>query len=252
MGIVVQEVVIDCADPAALARFWAGVLGVRWAAMDERWAVVDASPLMLAFQRVPEPKPASKNRLHLDIRVRDAALATARATRLGAHRTDGGELDPHGEGYLVLRDPEQNEFCFVVDETGGWTDTMRRALEAGTAPRHVWHLATVAAWREGLAAGSYRMSTAGGLSVDDIGFVHTSYPHQLPAVARAHYRDLAGELCVLVLDVDTIEADGFTVREEDDGDGECHPHVYGAIDPAWVVDVRPAAFDATGHLVVLD
>ena len=40
------------------------------------------------------------------------------------------ELDADGNGYTVLRDPEGNEFCFVVDEAGRWADTLRRALES--------------------------------------------------------------------------------------------------------------------------
>jgi len=52
----VQEVVIDCADPAGLATFWAQVLQSRWGLVNEDWAVVDAKPVLICFQRVPEPK----------------------------------------------------------------------------------------------------------------------------------------------------------------------------------------------------
>lgn len=251
MGIRFQEVVVDCADPAALARFWAAILGVRWAALDEGWAVVDADPLLLAFQKVPEPKTSPKNRLHLDVRVRDARHAVARAERLGATRTGQQELDPHGEGYVVLRDPEANELCFVVDEQESWSGTIARVLASAPAPRHVWHLATVADWQAALDTGRYAGSTRGA-TFEQVGFVHTSHPRQLPAVARAVYQGVTEAVCVLVLDLDTIEADGVRVVEEDGGDGELYPHVYAPLDPAWVVDVRPAAFDATGHLVVLD
>ena len=80
----VQEVVIDCADPAGLATFWAQVLQSRWGLVNEDWAVVDAKPVLICFQRVPEPKSSPKNRLHLDIQVPDAAAAVAHAERLGA------------------------------------------------------------------------------------------------------------------------------------------------------------------------
>ncbi|MCL3859645.1 VOC family protein [Actinotalea sp. K2] len=130
MGARVQEVVIDCADPAGLAGFWAQVLEARWASVDEGWAVVDADPILIAFQRVPEAKQSPKNRLHLDVRVDAAPEAVARAEALGARRTGQSELSTTGDGYVVLQDPEGNEFCFVVDEGGTWTSTMRAALDA--------------------------------------------------------------------------------------------------------------------------
>ncbi len=137
MSTRLQEVVVDCADPAGLAAFWGQVLDARWAPVDEYWAVVDADPLLVAFQRVPEPKQSPKNRLHLDVRVPDADAAVARAVGLGARLTGVRELAPDGNGFVVLRDPEDNEFCFVVDEDGAWAAAMRAALDAaGTVPGH--------------------------------------------------------------------------------------------------------------------
>jgi hypothetical protein len=126
----VQEVVIDCADPAGQATFWAQLLQSRWGLVNDDWAVVDAKPVLICFQRVPEPKSSPKNRLHLDIQVPDAAAAVGHAQRLRALLTGSSELDADGNGYTVLRDPEGNEFCFVVDAAGYWADTLRRALES--------------------------------------------------------------------------------------------------------------------------
>ena len=126
----VQEVVIDCADPAGLATFWAQLLQSRWGLVNDDWAVVDAKPVLICFQRVPEPKSSPNNRLHLDIQVSDAAAAVGHAQRLGALLTGSSELDADGNGYTVLRDPEGNEFCFVVDAAGHWADTLHRALES--------------------------------------------------------------------------------------------------------------------------
>jgi predicted enzyme related to lactoylglutathione lyase len=128
MGVRIQEVVIDCADPAALAAFWAQVLQARWGVVDEGIAVVDADPVPIAFQKVPEPKQSPKNRLHLDVQVAAAPEAVARAEALGARRTGQASLGGNGDGYVVLQDPEGNEFCFVVDEGGGWMSTLRAAL----------------------------------------------------------------------------------------------------------------------------
>jgi predicted enzyme related to lactoylglutathione lyase len=129
MGVRIQEVVIDCADPAGLARFWAQVLETRWGMFDESWGVVDAEPVALCFQKVPEPKQSPKNRVHIDVEVADAAAAVERARALGATTTGHSELGEDGNGYVVLQDPEGNEFCFVVDAGGGWARGLRAALD---------------------------------------------------------------------------------------------------------------------------
>lgn len=128
MNVRIQEVVVDCADPAALAKFWSAVLEVRWALRGESWAVVDAEPVLLAFQRVPEPKSSPKNRLHFDIQVPDAAAAVERAIGLGARVIRAAQLGADGDGFVVLTDPEGNEFCFVVDNSGEWASETREAL----------------------------------------------------------------------------------------------------------------------------
>ncbi|MEU6204224.1 VOC family protein [Micromonospora musae] len=138
------QITFDCADPAALAAFWAEALGYRvqeppagfesWEQALEAMGVPperrnDASALVdpegaaprLFFQRVPERKQA-KNRVHLDVRAapglegeaRMAALEAA-AERLvshGATRLERHEpAPPLGAGHIVLADPEGNEFC---------------------------------------------------------------------------------------------------------------------------------------------
>jgi catechol 2,3-dioxygenase-like lactoylglutathione lyase family enzyme len=138
------QVTFDCADPAALAAFWAEALGHRlqdpppgfesWEqALDamgvpperrnDASAVVDpegAGP-RLFFQRVPEPKQV-KNRVHLDVRAAPGLAGDARmealeaeAERLishGATRLERFEpAPPLGAGHIVMADPEGNEFC---------------------------------------------------------------------------------------------------------------------------------------------
>ena len=73
MTVSVVGLSIDCADAAALARFWSEVLGrpVNPGA-DAGHAAIDvtdpASGPQLSFQKVPEPKTV-KNRMHLDLRT---------------------------------------------------------------------------------------------------------------------------------------------------------------------------------------
>lgn len=108
----IDEVVVDCADPARLARFWAGVLGGEPVGRSDAWHHLDPPGwTRLAFQRVPEPKQG-KNRLHLDVLVDDLAAATHAAERLGATRVGDVVHDTAGS-FQVLLDPEGNEWCVV-------------------------------------------------------------------------------------------------------------------------------------------
>ncbi|MEV2200026.1 VOC family protein [Streptomyces fradiae] len=112
MRATVSELVVDCADPAALVRFWAALLGGEPVDRDAGWSYVEPPGFVrLAFQRVPEGK-AVKNRLHLDLAGGDVAAAADGAVALGAVRVGGPVRDPQG-AFQVMRDPEGNEFCFV-------------------------------------------------------------------------------------------------------------------------------------------
>jgi hypothetical protein len=137
------QVVFDAADPPKLAAFWGEAIGYveedppdgfeSW----EAWAVANDLPRedwdryasrvdpdgagpRLFFQRVPEPKTA-KNRVHLDLDVsggrgtppedrrRRVADAVERAVTAGATRVKA--YDEAGQHWVVLQDPEGNEFC---------------------------------------------------------------------------------------------------------------------------------------------
>ena len=136
-----MQIAMDCADPAALAAFWAAALpgyalqepppgfdswpafltaqGVPESDFNKASAVVGDGP-RLFFQRVPEPKTA-KNRVHLDlhagggpsvpvaeqqVRVR---AEVERLTALGAAFVE--ERSEMGVVWAVMTDPEGNEFC---------------------------------------------------------------------------------------------------------------------------------------------
>ncbi len=120
----------------------------------------------------------------------------------------------------------------------------RSARLAGVTILHIAHRAD---WDAALRSGRYEISSRGA-TLAETGFIHASYPHQLAEVARRFYADDDAELCVLVLDEAAIRASGTRLLDEDGGNGERFPHLYGAIDPAWVVEVRPAAFDADATL----
>jgi catechol 2,3-dioxygenase-like lactoylglutathione lyase family enzyme len=117
--IRIQCVVIDCAEPQELARFWAAALGWRVTfSSDAECALeppegspeTDVSP-DLVFVRVPDEKVV-KNRLHLDLRPDDQAVHVERLLALGATRAEIGQTGE--EPWVVLADPEGNEFCVLA------------------------------------------------------------------------------------------------------------------------------------------
>jgi predicted enzyme related to lactoylglutathione lyase len=109
-----DEIVVDCADPPRLARFWAVLLGGTPVDREPDWSYVDppGGQPRLAFQLVPERKQSRKNRLHLDIHVPDIAPVRAALVGLGAQALGDVRQDPQG-AFQVMLDPEGNEFCLV-------------------------------------------------------------------------------------------------------------------------------------------
>ncbi|HEX2312476.1 MAG TPA: VOC family protein [Thermomonospora sp.] len=109
--------VIDCADPRPLAEFWSRVLDFKILEEDEESVAlgVDAGTYpKILFLRVPDPKTV-KNRLHLDLTPDDQAAEVERILALGARRVDIGQGE---QSWVVLADPEGNEFCVLSGEGG--------------------------------------------------------------------------------------------------------------------------------------
>ena len=121
MTSTLSAVNIDCHRPLELAAFWAEVLGyvegpdapslpgdVVAFLRDPKGLLPD-----LIFETVPEDKVV-KNRVHLDLdaedRLRDAEVE--RVVALGA-TVVADRREPDGTGWVVLADPEGNEFCVL-------------------------------------------------------------------------------------------------------------------------------------------
>lgn len=96
----------------------------------------------------------------------------------------------------------------------------------------VFHIATAADWSAGQGRGEYHVSTL-GRSLNEVGFIHCSYRHQVERVANAAYRG-AGPLLLLSIDPASVGAD---VREESGGGVETFPHLYGPLPVSAVVQV---------------
>jgi hypothetical protein len=108
--------VVEAAAPQRLASFWAAALG--WSAAYEESDEVaieapddpqDRVPAIL-FVGVPGTK-TQQNRLHFDLDPDDQAAEVQRLLILGASHVDIGQQDV---GWVVLADPEGNEFCVLT------------------------------------------------------------------------------------------------------------------------------------------
>ncbi|VXC13617.1 VOC family protein [Aeromicrobium sp. 9AM] len=138
------QVTFDCADPAALAAFWAEVLGYQveappegfetwpdalkaFGVPEDQWnsrsaiRPVEGGGPRVFFQRVPEGKTV-KNRVHLDVRVASGETGDERMELFGAEATRLEQLGatrayrvdpapPMEHGFITMHDPEGNEFC---------------------------------------------------------------------------------------------------------------------------------------------
>ena len=109
-NVEVADIIIDCSDPELVAAFWSGLLGrpIVGRKGPYVWLKRLRGGAGLGFQRVAELK-AGKNRVHLDVSGADISAIKDQVEALGGHRIDGYE----DGGFLVMADPEGNEFCVV-------------------------------------------------------------------------------------------------------------------------------------------
>jgi predicted enzyme related to lactoylglutathione lyase len=117
-GMASFGLVIDCRDPEPLAEFWATALGYVRAGAAGNYVLLlspggDQPKLLL--QRVPEAK-TTKNRLHVDIDATDIEAEAARLEAAGARRVADQPTREHDCSWLVMADPEGNEFCVCSGE----------------------------------------------------------------------------------------------------------------------------------------
>jgi predicted enzyme related to lactoylglutathione lyase len=110
------SLVLDCRDPERLARFWAEALGYRILGSEGGYVVLadpdDRGPGLI-LQRVPEAKQ-TKNRMHVDLHPPDIEAEAHRLIGLGAVRLAAEPVEEHGGRWVLLADPESNEF-YVCD-----------------------------------------------------------------------------------------------------------------------------------------
>jgi predicted enzyme related to lactoylglutathione lyase len=125
MSLSLQSITIDAQDPLALAQFWAEALG--WKIGEdvneiEVWIERElGDPKNTGFPDIlflkNSDKKQGKNRLHLDLRPDDQAAEVARLEKLGAKQIDIGQAAEPTCTWVVMADPEGNEFCVLRART---------------------------------------------------------------------------------------------------------------------------------------
>jgi hypothetical protein len=119
MSLRLWTIVIDAHDHRKLAQWWAQALDWKTLYEDDDEVVISTSderfPRLL-FTPVPEGKTV-KNRLHFDFAPDDRDAEVDRLIKMGATRIDVGQTGE--ETWVVLADPEGNEFCVLGAREGG-------------------------------------------------------------------------------------------------------------------------------------
>jgi predicted enzyme related to lactoylglutathione lyase len=118
MGLWIDWLTIDSEDPDKLADFWCEALGydVTYRSDEgetEREVAVespDRKGWRILFVEVHDERKV-KNRLHLDLRPDDQEAEVSRMEELGAQRVDIGQSPE--VTWVVMADPEGNEFCIL-------------------------------------------------------------------------------------------------------------------------------------------
>lgn len=119
-----QCITIDSANPKKIAEFWAAALDWKITYEDEievSIELLDGSPEVgripdILFLKNPDAKSV-KNRLRFDLRPLDQDAEVARLEKLGAKRIEIGQSDYEGTTWVVMADPDGNEFCVLRHRT---------------------------------------------------------------------------------------------------------------------------------------
>jgi hypothetical protein len=119
----VSHTTVDCRDAYTLAAWWREVLGYM-SDPDDPDDPGDEECLIMArdrshrvlFVQVPEAKQV-KNRVHFDLRPREGTRDEELARLLAHGATEVEDFRrPDGTGWVLLADPEGNEFCILRSE----------------------------------------------------------------------------------------------------------------------------------------
>ncbi len=112
----------------------------------------------------------------------------------------------------------------------------------------IYHLALESDWTHAQAgAAEYRVSTI-GRQLDDVGFIHCSFDHQVQKVADAFYR---GRTDVVLLSIDDSKLTSPIREENAEGTTDVFPHIYGPLNVDAVASVRQLGLASDGTLSIV-
>ena len=121
--LALANVTLDVNDMDRAVRFWTAALGYEAVRRDEHYAKLahpaDARRVVLGLQPTVEPKRGA-NRMHVDLETDDMRAEVVRLESLGASRAADWPYPGIGDGsdcnWVVMRDPDGNEFCVTQRE----------------------------------------------------------------------------------------------------------------------------------------
>jgi len=118
MTLQIESIDIDCQNPMQLSEFWAEAINytAQWEGDGEDEVVLqpeNGTGLILMLVKTSDLKQ-HKNRLHFDLRPSDLDHEVQRLESLGAKKVDVGQGDD--VPWIVMADPEGNEFCVLGSE----------------------------------------------------------------------------------------------------------------------------------------
>jgi catechol 2,3-dioxygenase-like lactoylglutathione lyase family enzyme len=112
--VTLADIAIDCPDGAALAAFYADLLGMKVTYEGPEGAAISSDDGTVMFQNVANfsaprwPDPAHPQQAHLDVEVADLDEGEEKVLALGATKLDGAQ-----EGFRVYADLVGHPFCLV-------------------------------------------------------------------------------------------------------------------------------------------
>ncbi len=113
MAIRLGSTVINCADMELMTSFWSHALGLvpSSSAPDDDFRVLRGQDVNVSLQLARTPVTA-RDQMHLDLYTNDQAGEVERLVGLGAKAVRHNR-DPEDD-YVVMTDPEGNEFCVAA------------------------------------------------------------------------------------------------------------------------------------------